>query len=229
MNLKLPKKKSILIPNNKKDVKIKWWHKLIFLSPIFLIAILFKANDWYNAYLLSNYKDSTWAEITKVTLSGARESFDIENVEFRYTVNDSTYISYVSVPINYRFVISDINLPVFSGQKYKLYYSFKKPSICKIDFTQPDTFTIVLFIKDVSNIVKYILQNVSIEQAYCIALSIYTKYKYNGLAYLYFHDEYLVENFAYNSFTFQKFWNSPEIKSIINNCLIKYKIIESKK
>jgi|GEM_PF-5131356 hypothetical protein len=204
----------------KQEFQLKWWHKLLFLSPIIIIALILKGNEWYESYMLNQNKDSTWAVLTKVTLSGVRDAFDTDNVAFEYIVGGNYYTGTVSVPVNHKYVLGNLDLPLFEGQRYRLYFASNKPNISKIDFTKPDTTTILGYIKKASYIVQKLL-NIDIEKAKCIANKIFITFGYNGLAYIFFHNEFVVENFKHNSKTFSSFWGREEIKTIINNCAVK--------
>ncbi len=217
-NLLYTRKKTIHFTKKTQPKKLKWWHKLLFLSPIILIALLFKANDWYESYLLNHYKDSTWAVIIKANLAGARDVFDVENVAYQYKANDSVYTAYTSIPVNHRFVIGKLGIPVFPDQRYKVYYVPHKPHICRLDITQPDSATIQLFIRNAALNVRSILNELSMQQAICMAEKIYQTFGYDGLAYLFFYDEYVVENITHNNKTFNNFWNTTKVQKIIKNC-----------
>ncbi len=198
--------------------ELKWWHKVLFLSPIFLIAIIFKAEEWYCSYLLAHDSDSTLAVLTKVTFSGVRDEFDTENVAFEYKVGDSIYIGYVSVPVNHRFVIGPLGLPLFSGQRYKLYFVRYKPHIYRIDITKPDSATVESFIQGAAKILQKINPSFSYLKNYCIATNIFKYYQYDGLAHIFFYDEYIVENFKHNTQKFKRFWQEENVKKIIKEC-----------
>ncbi|MCX7862884.1 MAG: hypothetical protein N2449_07800 [Bacteroidales bacterium] len=210
--------KKLKLPNKKSEFVLKWWHKLLFLSPIIIIALLFKVNDWYQSYMLHQYKDSTWATIIATSTSGIRDAFDTENVAYQYRVNDSTYTGYTSVPVNHRFAIGILGIPVLSNQRYKLYYAKNKPHIAKLDLSQPDSVTIQGFIEDASRNIHTIMKNIDINTSICVAYNIFKEFRYDGLAYVYFYDEYVIENFTHNSQTFHTFWNSDEVQGIIKNC-----------
>ncbi len=206
----------------KPEFRLKTWHKLVFLSPIFLIILLFKVNDWYRSYMLKVYKDSTWATITKVSLAGVRDAFDIENVAYSYKVGDSTYTSSVSVPVNHRFVIGSLNLPLFTNQRYRVYYASNKPHISEINLSAPDSLTIQKYIDEASYLIGQILSESRMERTKCIAQKLYQKFGFDALAYIFFYDEYVVENFKHNAHTFKTFWNSNEVKQIIESCSLSY-------
>ncbi len=221
MKLQLFKKQNkIKLPSTrKKEYQLKWWHKLLFLSPIIVIALIFKGNEWYESYMLNNYKDSTWAVLTNVKLSGVKDVFDIENVAFEYNVGGKIYSSTISVPVNHKYVIGDLDLPLYVGQRYRLYFATKKADICKIDLTKPDTATIKKYINDVAFVIQKLLNNISTFNAQCISEKIFNNFSYDGLAYIIFYDEYLVENLKHNSSTFSSFWAKSQVKNIINDCL----------
>lgn len=222
MNQYPARRRNVVWHTRKPEFQLKTWHKLVFLSPIFLIILLFKGNDWYRAYMLKAFKDSTWATITKVTLAGVRDAFDTENVAYSYTVGDSTYTSFVSVPVNHRYVIGNLNLPLFTNQRYRVYYASNKPHISKIDLSMPDSLTIQKYINEASYLIGQILSESNLNRTQCIAKMIFDKFAFDGLAYIFFYDEYVVENFKHNSQTFKTFWNSNEVKQIINSCNASY-------
>jgi hypothetical protein len=214
------RRRNVHLKKRKPEFQLKTWHKLVFLSPIFLIILLFKGNDWYRAYMLKANKDSTWATITKVTLTGVKDAFDTENVVYSYTVGDSIFTEHVSVPVNHRYVIGSLDLPLFPNQRYRVYYASNKPHISEINLSVPDSQTIRNYINEASYLIGQILSESSEERTKCIAQKIYDKFGYDGLAYIFFYDEYVVENFKHNSQTFKTFWNSNEVMQIISSCKV---------
>ena len=82
----------------KKKVELKLWHKLLFLSPIFIIVLLFKGNEWYRNYMLSNYGKETTAKITFVSLTGVHDQFEIDNVAFNFKYSAIPIINCIVPP-----------------------------------------------------------------------------------------------------------------------------------
>lgn len=216
----LANKKTTSNPDLKQKKVLKGWHKLLFLSPILLILFIFKGYEYYTEYQLKHFGVHTWAKVTKVSLSGIRNEFECNNIEFVFTVNDTDYLGYTMQKTNYRYTISDLDIPVFPNQEYRLTYLKDNPSINQIDFSKPNIKTILMYLNDVSKIVQSIEQCDSL-QSMCIAYSIFKQFRFEGIAQLYFYDEYMVENFKYNKNTFAKFWNSPFVISIKRKCIRK--------
>lgn len=217
--------KQPLKPYQNKDKRkfvLRWWHKLLFLSPVILILLIFKANDWYNAFLLQNNSQTTWATITKVNLIGVRDEFDTENIEFTYKVNKQTFTDYTSVKVNNKYVIGPLDIPVYPKQQFMVRYAVTKPSVVKIYMERPNMATIIGFMEDVAiNLIKNIpdtKNTISEKQAGCIARNIFRYKGFEGLAYFYFFDEPVVENFKYNSNSFHTFFQSEEVKKIMDEC-----------
>ncbi|NSW44204.1 MAG: hypothetical protein HPY79_00020 [Bacteroidales bacterium] len=216
----LPNKKSAFNPKLKQQNVLKGWHKLLFLSPILLILFIYKGYDYYIDYKLKYNGVNTWAKVTRISLSGIRDEFENNNIEFTYRINDSTYFGYTMQTTNHRYVISDLDIPIFPGQEYQLTYVKDNPSICQINFSKPNVKTVLMYLNDISKIIRHIEHCDSL-QSWCIAYSVFKQHQFEGLAQLYFYDEYTVENFKHNKDTFTKFWQSSDIKAIKNKCLVK--------
>lgn len=216
----LPDKNKTFNRKLKRPKYLKTWHKLLFLSPIILILFIFKGYEYYTEYQLKHFGVHTWAKITKVSLSGVRDEFENNNIEFVFTVNDTDYWGYTMQKTNYRYAINDLDIPIFLNQQYQLTYVKDQPSIYKINFSKPHVNTVLLYLNDVSKIIQHIEHCDSL-QSWCIAYAIFQQYRFEGIAQLYFYDEYVVENFKHNKNTFAKFWQSPPIKAIIKKCLEK--------
>lgn len=196
---------------------LKWWHKLLFLSPILLILFIYKGIEWYNEYQLTNNSVETWATVTRVSLGGIRDEFDSDNIEFQYKVEDSTYYGYVSERANEHFVFNQNDIPIFPNHRYRLKYVKTHPTIYKIEFEQPDISTIISYLNDVSQIIIE-KEKINHNQAFCIARLIFKEFGFEGLAQLYFHDAYMVDNFKHNSSSFNSFWTSANVQEIKKHC-----------
>lgn len=215
-----PVKKTTFNPKLKQTKVLKGWHKLLFLSPILIILFVFKGYEYYTEYKLKHFGVDTWAKITRVSLSGVRDEFENNNIEFLFTVNDSDYFGYTMQKNNYRYVINDLDIPIFPNQQYQLTYVKDHPSIYKINFSKPNVNTILMYLNDVSKIIQH-LEHCDSLQSWCIAYAIFKQYQFEGIAQLYFYDEYTVENFRHNENTFTKFWQSPTVRAIVKNCFEK--------
>lgn len=203
--------------SNKKKAELKNWHKLLFLSPIIFIVLIFKANDWYSLYRLSHYGEKTWAKITKVALDGVRDEYDIYNVQLVYKVEGSICVAYTTASVNNRYVINPLDIPLFPEQEYEITYDKENCERYSVDLSKPNVATIILYLKDVSMIIAK-LENTSNIESMCIAREIFRNFGFDGLAYLYFYDEYVIENLKHNKQNFPKFWNSKKVKEIIAKC-----------
>lgn len=201
----------------KKKAELKSWHKLLFLSPIIIILLIFKGNDWYRSYRLLNYGEKTWAKVTRVSLNGVRDVFENNNVELSYKVGDSLYWAYTMASVNHRYAINPLDIPIFPNQEYKITYDKENPDRYQVDLSKPNVNTIILYLNDVSKVISK-LENISLSQSMCIAHEIFRNFGFDGLAYLYFYDEYLVENLKHNKQNFPEFWNNPKVREIIAKC-----------
>lgn len=201
----------------KKKATLKSWHKLLFLSPILIILLIFKGNDWYSSYRLSNYGEKTWAKVIRVSLNGVRDEFENNNVELSYWVADSLYFAYTTASVNYRFAINPLNIPLFPEQEYEITFDKENPNRYAVDLSKPDIKTIILYLTDISKVIST-LEKTSVNQSECIASEIFRNFGFEGIAHLYFYNEYLVENFKYNKNNFSEFWNKPQIREIVAKC-----------
>ncbi len=220
---KIPVTSSALPINNEKHkFVLRWWHKLLFFTPIILFLIILRANDWYHAYLLHYNGKTTWATITKVSLGGVRDEYDTENVEYTYNVDGHIYTAYLSVKTNNKYVIGPLDIPVFPNQQFMMKYAVSKPDVAEIYLDKPAINTIINFLKDVSIIMLRDIPEtkgtLTIKQAGCVARNIFRIKGYEGLSYFYFFDTPRIENFKYHKSNFHDFIQSDEIKKIFQEC-----------
>lgn len=204
-------------PKIKSPKVLKWWHKLLFLSPILLILFIYKGIDWYREYQLKNNSNQTWALVTRVSLGGIRDEFDSDNIQFQYNVDGKIYFGYASERVNDQFVFSNNDIPIFPNHKYRLKYVKNNPEIYKIEFEQPDIQTLLSYLKDVANIIIQ-KEKLGYQDAFCIAQNVFKVFGFDGLAQFYFANSYMVDNFKHNSSSFSSFWTSAKIQEIKNKC-----------
>ena len=210
------------LSQNKRKPQITIWHKLIFLSPIFVIILIFKGNEWYNNYQLSNNGIETLAKITKVSNVGVRDPVEVENVEFEFKYRNSLVKGYSLAKINGDYAISDNEMPLFIGDEFTLRYVKNNPEIYLINYNNPSKKTIEKYINitsiSISNINLYQKGPNQKKQCECLSKNIFQKLGIDGLSSLFFNNELIIENIKHNSITFKNFITKKEVLQIINNC-----------
>ena len=216
------KGKPINLLKSKKKLQITIWHKLLFLSPVFVIILIIKGNEWYSEYQLLNNGIETVAAITIVSSIGVRDPVEINNVEFEFSYNDSIVKGYSLAQINNNFAFSENGMPLFVGDEFTLKYVKDNPEIYELNYNKPTYKTIEKYIfitsETLAAIGIYPKSQSQIKQCNCLSKKIYNKYNLDGLATIIFHDELIVENIMHNSFAFKKFINKKEVKELIKMC-----------
>ena len=215
-------KKNKWFSSTQKKSELKLWHKLLFLSPIFIIVLVFKGNDWYNNYQLSNYGEETWATITMVSSAGVRDPVEIENIAFKFLVSDSFITGYSIAETNNNYAFAKNGLPLSVGDKYYLRYVKNNPEIYRLDLSKADTTTIMNYIRFVTEILQkfdFFPETVYKQNnCYCLAKNIYQKYGTGGLSDILFYNESIAENYSHNSITFKKLLKKKEFQEMIKKC-----------
>lgn len=221
-------RKNVLIKKNnwsfktKKNAEIKTWHKLLFLSPIFIIVLLFKGNDWYNNYQLSKNGVETWATITMVSNIGVRNPVEIENIAFEFKVNDSIITGYSIAETNNNYAFAKNGLPLSMGDKYSLKYVKNNPDHYQLDLSKADSNTINHYIQLTSVTLKkfdfFPETEFKQKNCACLANGIYQKFGLDGLSSILFYNESVVENLSNNSITFKNLMKKKEVQEMIKNC-----------
>jgi hypothetical protein len=222
-NVQIKKSYSSFLDKLKKPKPvITIWHKLIFLSPIFIIILIIKGNQWYVDYQLSYHGIETMATIKTVSSVGVRDPVEIENVAFEFTAGDSIYTGYTIAETNNNYAFAENGLPLSIGDKYVVRFVKNNPEIYKLDFNKPDVQTILHYIKIASEILfklnYFPLNKNQPGCCFCLSTNIFRKYGFDGLAKILFHDESVVENMKYNSITHKKLMENKEVKDLIKKC-----------
>lgn len=206
----------------KKKPLITIWHKLLFLSPIFAIILIFKANEWYSEYQLKNNGTETYAIITKISSAGVRDPSEVENVEFSFHDNDSIVFGYTIAKTNSNYAIADNGMPLSIGDEFIVRYVTDNPDIYLVYFDKPSKTTIKSYINlttlSISILNIFNKSEKQITQSECLANKIYEKFGTDGLATIYFNNELIVENIIHNSITYKNFINKKEVKELIKMC-----------
>lgn len=206
----------------KKKTELKLWHKLLFLSPILIIVLIFKGNEWYKNYKLANNGIETTAKISAISLSGVRDQFDIENVAFTFIYHNSIITGYSIAETNNNYVLLPNGMPLMVNDEFKVKYVTDNTDLYEINFSKPELSTIINYIKNTSDTLKKIknLLNNNIQNVdfFCLSKNIYNKFGTDGLATIIFYNENIAENFKHNSITFKKFISKKEFKELLNKC-----------
>ena len=210
------------LKNKKKDPVLKLWHKLLFLSPIFIIVIIYKGNEYYKEYRLNTYGKETFAMITKISNAGVRDNFDIENIAFEFKADGNTITGYTQAETNNNYAFASNGLPLSVGDFYKVKYDSLNPELYFTNLSEPDPKTLVYYFNQAAKVIKK--KNI-FNDTYdpdlsiaCFVQNIFIKYNYDGIATILFYDEYIAENFSHNAIKFKNFFDSEEVKLLIEKC-----------
>ncbi|MBI5539924.1 MAG: hypothetical protein HY951_07695 [Bacteroidia bacterium] len=207
---------------NKKKPQLTIWHKLLFLSPIFAIILIFKVNEWYSEYQLKNNGTDTYATITKISSAGVRDPSEVENVEFSFRYNDSIIFGYTIAKTNSNYALADNGMPLSIGDEFIVKYVIDNPEIYKVNYYKPSKTTIKSYIAlttmSISLLNIFPKSEKQIAQCNCLANKIYEKYGTDGLATIFFNDELVVENIMHNSLAYKNFISKKEITDLIKFC-----------
>lgn len=207
---------------NKSKPKIKLWHKLLFLSPVLIIVMIFKGNEWYGNYRLKNNGKSTFAVITYISTSGVRDPLEIDNVAFEYIAGDSVYTGYTIAQTNNSYAFANNGLPLSTGDRYKIIYVSDNPDIYEIDLKEPDPQTLIYYLNQAAKVIgnQKIFSDCKDEEKSiaCFVQNVFLKFSYDGLATILFYDEYIAENISHNAITFKRFMKKKEVKELIKKC-----------
>ena len=215
-------KKNFHLKPKKKEPQLKLWHKLLFLSPILIIALIFKGNEWYKKYRLENYGEKTFATITKVSMSGVRDPLEIENVAFEYKVDDSIYFGYTIAETNTHYAFANNGLPLSEGDKYLITYDTENPELVEIKLDEPDQVTLNYYFNQAAIVIKK--QNIfknsddPEKSIACFIQNVFSLFSFDGIATILFSDEYLAENLSNNAISYRQFMDKKEIKELIKTC-----------
>ncbi len=202
--------------------KIKLWHKLLFLSPVFIIVLIYKGNDWHKKDQLANKGKDTFAIITNISNAGIRDPFEIENVAFEFRTGDSIYTGYTQAETNNHYAFANNGLPLFVGDKYKVRYVSDNPAIYEIDLKEPDPQTLIFYFNKTADVLRKLdlFKNCKDTERSiaCFVQNVFLKYSYDGLATILFHDEYMAENISHNAIAFKRFLEKKEVKELMKKC-----------
>jgi len=194
--------------------------KLLWFSPILIIAVIVKFPDWRRSWLLSNYGQETTATIELCTTGGLRNEFDEMNVLFSFSYKGKQYHGFESCEVNQRYVFNPMGLPIEQGQNYIVLFYPDDPGINRILLDKPMAVNMGSYLFDVADILGQTDEFKSLPplKRLCLAISIFKNFHFDGWANIMFHDEYLFENFSNNGFTYRKMIGSEEFKTKTKNC-----------
>ncbi|PKP22713.1 MAG: hypothetical protein CVU05_02740 [Bacteroidetes bacterium HGW-Bacteroidetes-21] len=214
---KVPAHRRDIIKFPKKD-NLSWKVKLLWFSPILVIAFLMKFPEWRRNYLLDTYGKQTTATIDISSISDISET---KNVLFHFYVDGKQYQGFESVPANYKYVFTPFGMPLNRGHKFVVKYYSEDPEVNQIDLNQPMAENMIDYLNDVIGALNESDICKDTKDGYfklCVAVSLFKSFGFDGWADIMFYDEYFFENFSNNSFTFRSLTNSNEFKEILSKC-----------
>lgn len=221
MNL-IPRDINTLKNSGNSKPKLKLWHKLLFLSPILIIILIFKGNEWYKDYRLDKYGKECYATITQISMSGVRDPFEVENIAFEFNVGNSIYIGYAQAETNNHYAFAENGLPLSVGDKYKIRYDFEDPELYRLNLMEPDLKTLTYYFKQAACILRkndYFTNLKDSERSIsCFVQNVFMHFGYDGIATILFHEEYLAENISHNAIVYRQFFEKEEVKELIRKC-----------
>jgi hypothetical protein len=195
-------------------------YKIIWFSPVIIIACIVKYPDWRKSWLLERHGHETIAVIELSSTGGIRSEFDDKNVLFTYRVNGKQYKGLESCPVNQNYVFNPMGLPVTAGQKYRLTYYPGDPSISRLELGRPLAENIVTYLRDVIKEIAAAdeFSKMSPMQHFCLAVSIFRLYGFSGWASIIFRNEYLLENLSHNGYTYRSLIRSDDFQKVLKEC-----------
>lgn len=207
----------------KRYTNIPMKYKLIWFSPVLIVAFIVKFPEWRKEYLLSNYGKETYATIELCCIGGLRDDFDVKNVMFSFTSGGKLYNDFESCPVNQNYVLAPFGLPVKPDQKYIVQYYPADPEINRILFDKPLSVNMAGYLFDVVDKLAETEEfcTKDILERMCIALSVFKQFHMDGWANIMFHDEYLLDNFSHNGYSYRRMISSEEFRKITGNCIVK--------
>ena len=191
-------------------------YKLLWFSPIIIIAFIVKFPDWRKNFLLNNYGKETVAKIELRTTSGLRSEFDEKN--------EKQYRGFESCPVNSNYVFNTFGLPIEPEQKYIVSYYPENPEINKIQLNKPLSENMAVYLFYVAEIIQNVGiiegNNNNLHNCLCIAISLFKQFGFDGWANIIFNEEYLLENLSHNGYSYRRMINSDDFKKIKQKCLM---------
>jgi len=208
-------------PRFKKNEKpISWKIKLLWFSPIIIIAIIVKFPEWKQSFLLSQYGKETTGKVLIASTKGIRGFFDTDNILYNFVYNNEVIQAYAIASTNNNNAFTPFGMPIKGGHGFKITYYPKNPHINKIHFDYPDGNTLLDYLYTISDKIKELdlitTEKNNYNKRLEIALKIFKQFGINGWANIMFHDEYIIENFSNNAYTYKRMIKSEEFKAIIN-------------
>lgn len=199
---------------------IPGWFKLLWFSPVLIVAVIVKFPDWRRTWLLDHYGRETVAEIELVSLSGLRGMFDDKNVLYSFQSDGILYKGFESAPVNQSYVFTPFGLTVEPGQKYTVRYYPDDPEVHLLCFDKPYSGNMLRYLIDVAEKLGKTEEFASATPAVrlCIAVAVFKQYHFDGWANIMFHDEYLLENLSNNGYTYRNMIRSGEFKKVTDEC-----------
>lgn len=202
----------------KKRRSLKTWQKLLWLSPIIIVALLYKGFEWYREYRLDNDGVHTIGRISIAANTGLHNLHTSENIAFSFMAGDFQVNAYAEAPVNNNYAFTPYGMPISAGDEFEVTYLPSDPEIYRIDFSKPGEKTKAGYIFTVASVLCS-LEIVKPEiSCLCVAEAVWKHYGYDGLASIWFNNEYLAENLTNNAFTFKSLTESEEFKTIIDSC-----------
>lgn len=198
-------------------------YMLLWFSPIIVIACIVKFPDWRRAWLLNLQAAETVATIEYCTTGGLRSEFDDMNVLFTYTVDKIQYKGMESCPVNQKHVFNPYGLPVLPGHKYIVEYYPGDPEIHRLLTENPLSDNMNDYLAAVADTLGAIpeFSDLTSQQRLCVSIILFDYFHYDGWATILFHNEYLLENFSHNGYTFRKLIRSGDFKKVLKECGVK--------
>jgi len=197
-------------------------YKLLWFSPIIIIAFIVKFPDWRKEYLLNYYGKETIATIELRSTSGLRSEFDEKNVLFTFSANEKQYRGFESCPVNSNYVFNPFGLPIEQKQKYIVRYYSNDPQINTILLNKPLSENMAVYLFNVAEKLNETnipgLDKPDMLKRLCIAVSVFKRFGFDGWANIMFHDEYLLENLSNNGYTYRSMIQSEKFKTILKEC-----------
>lgn len=184
-----------------------------------LVLILLLA---YNSYFwLINWQISRAPGEVIATVTGIERN----RVLYSFTVQDSIYEERKYVRGSGISMFSKAGMPLKIGDQFRVQYSRKDPFYHRLDTYATSSQTFQRYLKLATDALRRQSldplkpnQSLSLSEAQCLSLMIYSEYGLDGLVNCYHFDTHPLERLTANRWTWYFFWNSEEMLKIREAC-----------
>lgn len=192
------------------------------ISIVLGLTLLITGSLMYEDWMIDRHKAVSVAYITAAKPGGLGK-----NVHIRFEHKGQMLEQGMDESHTYKYVLAGNGMPVLAGHSFPVEFDSLDPSNFRLRYDQPTQKTLRSYLALAASRAEMLfaeqLREASAEEkdrfGECLAQRVYAKYGIDGLAYLFFHDEYVFENFSHNSLTYW-FWSLKDgYRALVEGCL----------